>query len=80
MTGPRVLGRIDDHTRLDRVEVNVAQQGQKVGIGINPACSVTALEQMATRIQSLVAVPGVSHGDALHNAPERVVGDLPQSV
>lgn len=64
----------------DRVEMNLSQQREHVGIGIDQHCFVSALEQMSRRVQLFMAIARVTRSNALHDLAERAIGDLNEQV
>jgi len=71
MAGPDVFFRIADHLRPDRVQMNVADQGQKITVGINQQSLVPPLKEMAGAPVLSVYELGISKSDILHDAGER---------
>ena len=56
---PQVVLSIDHHPRFDRIQMNVAQECEKVGIDVDQPCTVAAFEQMTPGAQLAMPIARV---------------------
>ena len=80
MRRPGVVGRVVDDMSFDGIQMDVSKQDEELGIDLDESGFVASLEEVTRGLQGSVAIAGVAHRNALHDVPERTVGDLNQRV
>jgi hypothetical protein len=50
------------------IEVDVADQFQQIGVGVDEKCLVSSLKDVAGSVLGVIDPLGVSEGDVLHDA------------
>ena len=80
MTAPWIVARISDHTRADRIEVDVAHESKQVALRIDQSGTIAPLEKVPGRWYGSLQLAGVARGDDAHQVAERRVGDLDRKV
>ena len=79
-TAMGVGGGLRDHASANRVEVDIAHQGEAVGIPIDEVGPEAALEQMSHPFQSRIDVAGIAEGEVLHAGGQRWIPSLEGQV
>lgn len=67
-TRPHVGGRLVDHARPERIEIDVTLAVQHIAVAINKACLVTAFLQGACTVMAGVELADVAAAELLHQA------------
>ena len=81
MTAPPVgIERLVADPGPNRVEVYVTNEFKEVGVGIDQNGFITALEEVADSLLSLIDVSGVSEAEVLDDSGQRDVTDLDGDV
>ncbi|MNC84619.1 hypothetical protein D3C83_01770 [compost metagenome] len=71
---------LPDHPSAHRVEVDVANQGEPVGISIDEVSLEAAFEQVTNPLEPCVEVAGVAEGKVLHADGQRAIASLKGEV
>jgi hypothetical protein len=80
MAAPSIIGSPRHDSRLDRIQVDVAEHCQQVPVRVYQRRMISLLEKVTRRSKAFLHLPGVAAGKTQHQSPERLVADLDQEV